>query len=338
MARTRWAAAIIGLFCGPPAAADPLPRLHAAIDGWTVSGLSSGGYMASQIAVAHSRAVRGVGVFAGGPYYCVGLDMRRAEGECMQGKPDPARSKREAERLDALGLVDDVGHLTTTRAWVLAGAADAVVAEPVVHATARFYEQFNPAGVAYAVQPGLGHGLPTVDFGASCATSEPPYLNQCGVEAAAQMLAHLLPGAALHPGATGRLQAFDQREFVPLLRRMWSTSSMDTTGYVFVPDRCRQTVRCRVHVALHGCRQGAALVGDAFARHAGYNAWAGAHDLIVLYPQVRPSTPSWFAWWLPFNPRGCWDWWGYTGTDYATRSGVQVAAIVAMVARLGEAR
>lgn len=329
--------AIIGLFCGPLAAADGLPRLHALTDEWTISGLSAGGYMATQVAVAHSRAVRGVGVFAGGPYYCVGLDPRRAEGECMKGAADPAESRRAAERLAALKLVDSLDNLSRTRSWVLAGAADPVVAEPVVHATSRFFAAYNAAGAAYAVQPGLGHGLPTRDFGTACGLSAPPYLNNCGVASVEAMLAHLLPSTRPAGSTQGRLLTFDQGEFVPLLRRMWGTTSLDAVGYVYVPEQCTGR-RCRVHVALHGCRQGTALVGDTFARHAGYNAWAAAHDLIVLYPQVRPSEPSFFAWWQPYNPRGCWDWWGYTGTDYATKSGVQIATIVAMVARLGQPR
>ena len=291
--------------------------------------------MASQIAVAHSRSVRGVGIFAGGPYYCVGIDLRRAEGECMKGVPDPATARREAERLANLRLIDPVEHLKSTRAWVLAGAADAVVAESVVRATAQFFAAFNAEGTVFEVQPGLGHGLPTRDFGVECGTSASPYLNRCGVPAAARMLAHLLPAGAASTPAAGRLLTFDQDEFVPALRRFWKTTSLDATGYVFVPERCNHS-RCRVHVALHGCRQGGALVGDAFARHAGYNEWAAERDLIVLYPQVRPSEPSFVMWWLPYNPRGCWDWWGYTGTDYATRNAVQITTIVAMVARLGE--
>lgn len=318
-------------------AADGLPRLHALTDEWTVSGLSSGGYMATQVAVAHSRAVGGVGVFAGGPYYCVGLDPRRAEGECMKGAPDPAESRRAAERLAALKLVDQLDNLKRTRSWVLAGAADPVVAESVVQATSRFFTAYNAAGAAYAVQPGLGHGLPTSDFGTACGLSAPPYLNNCGVASVEAMLGHLLPSTASASSTQGRLLTFDQNEFVPLLRRMWGTTSLDAAGYVYVPEQCTSR-RCRVHVALHGCRQGTALVGDTFARHAGYNAWAVAHDLIVLYPQVRPSEPAFYAWWRPYNPRGCWDWWGYTGTDYATKSGVQIATIVAMVARLGQPR
>jgi len=34
------------------------------------------------------------------------------------------------------------------------------------------------------------------------------------------------------------------------------------------------------------------------------------------------------------NPKGCWDWWGYTGNDYLTKNAPQIAAIWRMVERL----
>jgi len=39
-----------------------------------------------------------------------------------------------------------------------------------------------------------------------------------------------------------------------------------------------------------------------------------------------------------FNPRGCWDWWGYTGPDYHTHTAPQIHAVKAMLDRLGEKR
>jgi hypothetical protein len=57
----------------------------------------------------------------------------------------------------------------------------------------------------------------------------------------------------------------------------------------------------------------------------GLNEWADTNNLLVLYPQAIAS---------PANPYGCWDWWGYLSTDYASKSGPQMAAIDAMVQRL----
>jgi len=72
--------------------------------------------------------------------------------------------------------------------------------------------------------------------------------------------------------------------------------------------------------------------GDVYLLHSGYNRWADTNALVVLYPQVGAS------YWPRFNPRGCWDWWGYTGQQYATKQGPQVRAVKAMVDRLAAPR
>jgi poly(3-hydroxybutyrate) depolymerase len=80
-----------------------------------------------------------------------------------------------------------------------------------------------------------------------------------------------------------------------------------------------------VHVAFHGCQQSAEFIGDTFVRDAGYNEWAESNRLLVLYPQAASSKVA------PMNPLGCWDWWGYTGANYATKSGAQITSVMAMV-------
>lgn len=96
-------------------------------------------------------------------------------------------------------------------------------------------------------------------------------------------------------------------------------------------------------VAIHGCRQGETTLGDSFPRTAGYNSWAKANRIVVLYPQVGAHIfprPHVFA---DFNPLGCWDWWGYsTGSrenapnlDYPGKDAPQMATIAAMAAALG---
>jgi poly(3-hydroxybutyrate) depolymerase len=75
---------------------------------------------------------------------------------------------------------------------------------------------------------------------------------------------------------------------------------------------------CRLHVAFHGCLQYRQLVGDAYYANAGYNRWAATNRIIVLYPPTVASPLD------PFNPNGCWDWWGYTDSDFDTRSGRQI--------------
>jgi len=129
----------------------------------------------------------------------------------------------------------------------------------------------------------------------------------------------------------GKLLAFDQRPFTngrPI------EISLADQGHVYVAPGC-EAGGCRVHVAFHGCRQTEAQLGRRFIEGAGYNEWADAHRLIVLYPQIAPRNGfAWGSWRWVFNPKGCWDWWGYTGPDYATREGGQVRAVWAMVEQL----
>jgi hypothetical protein len=50
----------------------------------SVSGISSGGFMAHQFHVAHSEQIMGVGIVAGGPYYCAGGSILDAVTKCSQ--------------------------------------------------------------------------------------------------------------------------------------------------------------------------------------------------------------------------------------------------------------
>ena len=67
-------AALVWLGSAPLAtearAADELPKLGADLAATSVSGLSSGAYMAGQIQVAHAKDIVGAGIVAGGPYAC----------------------------------------------------------------------------------------------------------------------------------------------------------------------------------------------------------------------------------------------------------------------------
>ncbi len=48
-------------------------------------------------------------------------------------------------------------------------------------------------------------------------------------------------------------------------------------------------------------------MGDKYPLNAGYLETAEANNIIVIFPQIKSSIN---------NPNGCWDWYGYTGSDY----------------------
>jgi predicted peptidase len=315
-------------------AADSLPSYKTDPSQTSVSGLSSGAYMAVQYQVAYSASVKGTGIVAGGPYYCVAKSSSYV-GICMGlvpfVSPKPSLMLAAAREFEKSGQIDPLDQLKNSNIYIFSGTEDKIVRQKAVDTTVEF---FKLAGVPekqirYVNQVPAGHAFITPGFGNDCAASSPPYINHCelkstGYDQAGELLQHIY--GPLKPPASslqGKTISFSQREFAD------SASSMADTGYAYVPQDCAAGTSCKVHVALHGCMQSAESVGDSFYKNTGFNRWADSNHIIVLYPQVNKSTER------PENPRGCWDWFGYSGPDYALKSGVQMKAIKAMVDRLG---
>lgn len=314
-------------------ASEPLPGYGADGATFTVSGLSSGGYMAVQMHIAHSSRVTGVGALAAGPYYCAQGSLWTALNACMA----PSTSSRlprwevlkgETDRFARDQRVDPTNNLARARVWLFAGTRDRTVTPEVVAVLERFYVSYNVKPVFVKDKP-AGHAMVTQNAGSACEVSQPPFINDCDYDAAGELLRHLL-GSLSPPAAkpSGQPIRFDQRAFAE--NNAYAISMADD-GYAYVPGACK-TERCRIHIAFHGCRQGAETIGERFVRDAGYNRWADTNRLIVLYPQAITR-----YWWI-YNPRGCWDWWGYTGSSYATKEGAQIRAVLGMVERLGQPR
>lgn len=326
----------------------PLPALAIDPSGISVSGVSSGGYMAQQFHVAHSAKVMGAAVFAGGPYYCAGdrypYNLFTALDVCMDfndfipffGPPDSARSIRETRARAEDGSIDDPASMRSDRVYLFSGQADETVPQPVMEALRTYYGAFvNSANIRYVGTVPAGHAMVTSDFGNTCETTAAPYINDCDYDAAGELLTHIYGPLREPTEPTGQLIAFDQSEFVSDP----GTASLARVGYLYLPSACADGAKCKLHVAFHGCRQDQAEVGDAFYVHAGYNDWAEANNIIVLYPQAAPRRDRLFGitWWWP-NPRGCWDWWGFTGDGFHLKSGAQMIAIEAMIDRLAQPR
>jgi hypothetical protein len=337
-----------------PATSDAeLPADLALDPAVTVSGLSSGGFFAHQFHVAHSELVAGAGIVAGGPYGCVEtisnpywpfatLDRLSAAlvacthywGDRFWGlrpsAPDASDSVDLIEDAFARGEIDDPESLSNDRVWLFRGDLDDLVPEGVAEALEGVYRHWIEDLEVHS-HP-AGHGLPVSDFPEdsrfpppSCDAHQPPFINECGFDAAGLLLRHLYPDAVpaepQDAHGAGTLMAFDQTPFFDD-----TASSLRAAGYVYVPNACR-TQACRLHVAFHGCRQSLEAIHDDFVRDGGYNGWAAAGGIVVLYPQVTPSRA---------NPNGCWDFWGYTGGDYRVQDGLQMRAVRAMIDRMLE--
>jgi hypothetical protein len=318
----------------------------------TVSGLSSGGFFAHQFHVAHSEIVAGAGIVAGGPYGCVEtisnpywpfatLDRLSAAlvacthywGDRFWGlRPSPPDASDSVDLIEdafARGEIDNPESLSDDRVWLFRGDHDDLVSEGVAEALEGVYRHWIEDLEVHS--HAAGHGLPVSEFPEesrfsppACDAHEPPFINECGFDAAGLLLRHLHPDMLAEPQDAhdaGTLMAFDQTPFFDD-----AASSLRGAGYVYVPNICR-TQTCRLHVAFHGCRQGIEAIHDDFVRDAAYNGWAAAGGIVVLYPQVTPSRA---------NPNGCWDFWGYTGGDYRVQDGLQMRAVKAMIDRMLE--
>jgi poly(3-hydroxybutyrate) depolymerase len=323
------AATALLLLVHPASQCAALPGYNVAPGQVTVSGISSGAYMAVQIAVAHSATVKGVAAIAGGPYACAQGSATTATRTCMVGTPDAKALADAAKRAAAAGQIDPLAHLATQKAWFFNGINDGVVKRPVSDALFDFYKHFDSAdNLFYKTNLPAAHSQVTLGYGQACSLNGGDFMNNCGYDAAGMLLQHLLGG--LRPRAKGALEgrivAFSQAEFVLGAPGL---SGLSHEGFAYVPKHCAAQRPCRLHIALHGCKQHATLIDDHYYAHAGYNEWADTNDLIVLYPQTVATTLA------PLNPNGCWDWWGYVDENYANRSSVQIRAIRAMAQRIG---
>lgn len=296
-----------------------------------VSGVSSGGNMANQLAVAYSGTFKGAAIFAASQYGCALDNAAEAVYGCA-GSTYPAylsTDEADASAWAAEGLIDPTSDLSGQRDWVFHGTDDTVVAGSLDQDDASFFQRFG-ASVQYDASTAAGHSWVSPLAPGKCSVSQSPYLNNCGTDPEGEFLTKLFGSvSAPNTGATtGTLSSFSQSQYVP--GGSAAAISMGSTGYVYVPTTCRSGASCRLMVALHGCEMNTATIGQSFIADSYLNNYADTNKMIVLYPQASATAV--------INPLGCWDWWGYLGAGdagYATRAGVQVTAIMNMVHALG---
>lgn len=300
----------------------------------SVSGISAGGFMASQLGIAYSSVfTRGFGVFAGGPYDCA-RDQKFSA--CMaNATPDISLPRANLARWSG-NRIDDLKNLAGRRVFLWSGERDRVIGPNVVKMLDRELAGWlRPENVRFKALPGAAHTFPT-DFHSAgnnpCGQSVSPFISNCGYDGAGEVLKWLY--GDLKPRNDrpdpARVVSFDQAQFVP------KGKGMDRTGYLYVPAACASGRQCRLHVALHGCSQGFKGIKFGFIHNTGYNKWADTNGIIVLYPQAEPDFMLHGTWssGLLNNLAGCWDWIGWYDKDADRHGGTQLEAIVGMVKRV----
>lgn len=292
----------------------PVPKIDT--NRVTVSGISAGGAMATQLHITFSDLFSGVGIISSGPFDCANGTLNTAMARCMgvaQGPlpvTDLANTIRDAAKD---GRVADPENLADDPVWLFHGTLDKTVATEVNDATRALYAEFVPARqITYVKNIAAAHTFPTRGQGGDCGVSEPPFVGNCDFDAAGEILNHMYPGLR-EPGT----EVATDLQKVSLAGA--SDAGLDDTAYLYVPAACTDgSQACALHLVLHGCAQAAEQIGTDFIMQSGYLPWAQANGIVLAFPQVVTSQ---------VNPYACWDWWGYTGENYLWRDGKQMQVL-----------
>ena len=327
----------------------------------SVSGISSGAFMANQLHIAHSADIMGAGLIAGGLYGCAVLHpssdgvealASQAAGPCMSTPfllEDVAFYVDLVKTLAGRAAIDPPSNLARSRVYIFTGGANSVVSSETVERGRDLYAALGVPGanIVFEDRSGpaarAGHSWVTKNFGGKCSVNKAPYINDCAYDQAGAEL-EAIYGPGLKPPAAapaGRIVAFDQTEFAPAGAAR--ANGLADAGYLYVPKDCEPGAQalCRLHIVLHGCQQSSEVLGREFVTRIGVNEWADANRIVVLYPQAHATTVAELpakagkTAFLDANPYGCWNWWGYAeDPQYLTKSGVQISAIWAMAQRI----
>ena len=309
-----------------------------------VAGISSGGFAAVQMHVAHSSIFRGAAVYAGGVFYCATGSVSTALANCGgETLPNDTASYNSTltvseaylDRQSASGTIDPSSNLKGQPVYLWSGTRDAVV-NPLEMADLDAEYGHYGANLHFDSTFAAEHGWESPDGELPCGTLGSPYMISCaqnGVTYDSVKTWLTMFFGALQPrngGAlAGTLAAFDQTEFGAN-----ANVSMDTSGYVYVPKTCALGATCGFVLALHGCLQERSLVGSKWVTEAGIDEWADTNGIVVVYPDTIASPAGSGS---VVNPNACFDWWGYSnGTDpnYALKSGLQMTVLYKMVQRV----
>eukprot|EP01080_Neovahlkampfia_damariscottae_P006029 gene6029-10031_t len=291
-------------------------------DSVTISGLSSGGYFAVQFQIAYSSLVKGAAPVAGGPYGCAQFQLMRALGECMV-RPTGINVQNLvsfAKSSESRNEIDSLSNILKQKIFVFHGTRDTTVNIGTSKKLVEFYQSLGHKDIKTNFELGAEHAMITNKYGNSCTSKGSPYINNCNYDLAGEILKYFYGSLKdPKPQVAENLMKYDQNEF---------TSSLGSKGMVYVPTKCKDDKKCKLHVVFHGCLQYYDKIGDIYAKHTGYNEWAEANNIIILYPQTKSSS------FMPMNPNGCWDWWGYGGRQAYYKKGPQMEAVKKMIDRV----
>ncbi len=171
----------------------------------SVSGISSGGFMAQQYHVAHSKQIMGAGIVAAGPWECADtepllLPAVTATQYCSHtapnglpflGPPDLAASIAATKDAATADHIDPTKSLAKAKVFLFSGTKDSIVPQSVMDVLNQYYMAFvPPENVRYVNDVPAEHAMVTDGNGNACGHLGSPYINNCGYDTAGELLGY----------------------------------------------------------------------------------------------------------------------------------------------------
>src|SRR3954469_14945134 len=153
-----------------------------------VAGISSGGFAAVQMHIAHSSTFKGAAIYAGGVYWCAGVGgAATALGNCG-GETLPtgqasynstlAASEAYLETQSALGTIDPVANLAGQPVYLWSGTKDQVVNPLEMVDLQSEYLRYG-ANVRFDNSYPAAHGWESPQGELDCGTNGSPFMVRC---------------------------------------------------------------------------------------------------------------------------------------------------------------
>ena len=185
---------------------------------FTVSGFSSGGFMAHQLHVAYSSSITAAGIIAGGPYYCsLGTSVRAATA-CTLNPFLLNLNQQVAYALAAAAnnTIDNPKNLSNDKVFIFSGTKDQIVIPSVVNLTEQFYRNFIKNDYQYFTVYNISavHSWVTNMYGNPCWAYAFPGIVNCDYDMAEAMFRFFYNPSNFKGNQIGsNLLTFDQAKY-----------------------------------------------------------------------------------------------------------------------------
>ncbi|CAL8079179.1 unnamed protein product [Orchesella dallaii] len=299
----------------------------------TLSGFSAGASMAIQTHLSHSSLFSGLAIFSQVFYHCghrsiIDFGIRCSKTGLEIFPYNVKYSIADAKDYEQKGLIDPLLNVADQRIFIWTGDLDIYIPPDMVKKNLEFYKAIgvDPNHMKFVFFLNATHLIPTDNFGPPCDedAGNSMYLGNCNYPGIHHSLSYILKNNSLQHARPNReqLKMYNQSPFYP--DGDIKDVAMGTAGFIYTPKRCEKQ-KCHLHLNFHGCNEWPPHIAEQYILHSGFLPIAEANGIIVIFPLTTK---------IRKNMGGCWDFYSYTGSNFATKKGAQIQVIKRMLDRI----